>query len=127
MTYQSSSARWANLLGGFYSRESLTTLLGLSLYEINQMVTDGAILELVTTSSMHVYPGFQFTDAKPLSRLKTLIPHINDIDSPLRWTLAAWLVTPQPDLDYLTPAAYLNTDLPLDPALFLVSSLLEII
>ncbi len=69
--------------------------------------TTAALLELATSDGHRVYPAFQFTDTGIDARFQ---PALAALATAPRWTAALWFVTPNPDLDGLTPLDWIRAD-----------------
>ncbi|MHB2022111.1 MAG: hypothetical protein ACYCO3_02080 [Mycobacteriales bacterium] len=99
------AAIWEGHLGAFYDVNGVRELLGRS----GKLITKQAVskrrdlLALRTGSGRVVYPSLQFRGSAPLPGMRQLLDLLPD-QLVSRWTLAAWLVSAQPDLGGDTPA-----------------------
>jgi Protein of unknown function (DUF2384) len=91
---------WEAHLGAFYDVEGVRTLLSRNGRQISKQAVSKrrGLLALTTGSGRVVYPRFQFSDGAPLPGLDAVLAALPE---PLvsRWTVASWLVSPQPALD----------------------------
>lgn len=103
------SAAWLKLLGPFYSTAAVREILGrdgapLSADAVRKR---RGLLALRTGSGQTVYPAFQFkgqTSAPAMDRVLEALPE--SLIS--RWSVASWLVTPEPELDDERPIDLLH-------------------
>ncbi len=87
---------WAKVIGPVYSTAQVTMLLRGSRQAVNDRVRRRTLLALRTADEHLVYPTFQFEGAKVLPGLADVLQAVGDVVDP--WTLASWLVAPQPEL-----------------------------
>lgn len=94
-----SAERWADHLGGFYDVEGVRRLLSRSGRLVSKQAVSKrrGLLALTTGSGRVVYPTFQFSGGSPLPGLDAVLREVPE-SLVSRWTLASWLVSPQPDL-----------------------------
>jgi hypothetical protein len=86
---------WAKVLGPVYSTAQVKSLLGGSRQAVNDRVRRRTLLALRTTDDHLVYPSFQFEGTKVLPGLAEVLQAVGDVVD--NWTLASWLVAPQPN------------------------------
>ncbi|MDR1387012.1 MAG: hypothetical protein LBJ44_05385 [Propionibacteriaceae bacterium] len=88
---------WAEALGPVYTTRSLIGLLGVTRQAISQAAQSGAILRLITSDQVAVYPAFQFD--RHGARLPGLAPVLNRLaqGSPDPYVWALWLNSPDHD------------------------------
>nr|WP_231126459.1 antitoxin Xre/MbcA/ParS toxin-binding domain-containing protein [Motilibacter aurantiacus] len=107
------AAAWEAHLGAFYDVEGVRTLLsrGGRLISKQAVSKRKGLLALTTGSGRVVYPRFQFADGAPLAGLDDVLA---ELPEPLvsRWTVASWLVSPQPALDGERPVDVLREGSP---------------
>ncbi|QNE48660.1 hypothetical protein F1C58_16515 (plasmid) [Glaciihabitans sp. INWT7] len=94
-------------LGPFYTTASLNKWLEVTRQYVYELSRQRRILVLETSDRVKVYPAFQF------GLRGALLPHLPAVlkilDEQLEpTTQAMWLITPQTDLDGLTPARWLR-------------------
>lgn len=104
-----SAVVWQEHLGTFYDVDGVRALLGRSGRPVTkQAVSKRRLLALRTGSGRLVYPALQFRDGAPLPGLDRVLDVLpGRLVSP--WTVASWLVTPQPGLDGDRPVDVLAT------------------
>lgn len=99
-------------IGPFYDTASVETLLGgVSKQAVEARRKKHTILAAKTTDGRWAYPTFQFTgsDVDP-----ALVPAIQAFRNAPAWSVAAWFVTPNPDLDDATPLEWARNGRPTD-------------
>jgi len=74
---------------------------------VNDMVHRGRLLALRAEGGHLVYPLFQFHAGRPLPALGDLLAAFREVGVDA-WTVASWLVTPQDELDGVTPVEWLK-------------------
>lgn len=101
--------RWTDHLGGFYDVDGVRRLLSRSGRLISKQAVSKrrGLLALTTGSGRVVYPTFQFSGGSPLPGLDAVLREVPE-QLVSRWTLASWLVSPQPDLDGAAPVQLLR-------------------
>lgn len=94
------AAIWHEHLGAFYDVEGVRRLLGRSGRPVSKQAVSKrrGLLALRTGSGRVVYPSFQFRDGGPLAGIEQVLAVLPEV-LVSRWTVASWLVSPQPDLD----------------------------
>lgn len=98
-------------LGPFYTTSALTKWLGVTRQYVFELTKQKRILALTTADRHRVYPAFQFgIRGATLPGLPKAITALSPIVEPR--TIGMWLVTGQPELDGLTPAAWLQDERP---------------
>ncbi len=63
---------------------------------------DDPVLTLITGSGAPMYPAFQYAAGVPVAGLGEVLRELPQ-DLVSRWTVAAWLAAPEPELDGATP------------------------
>ena len=95
---QARAASWEQL-GAFYDSAAVRSLLGREGKPVTRQAVSKrkGLLALATGSGQVVYPAFLFRGRQPVAGLDQVL---NKLPEQLvsRWTLASWLVTPEPDL-----------------------------
>lgn len=99
---------WVEHLGALYDTDGVRHLLGRDDEPVSRQAVHKrkGLLALTAGSGQVVYPAFQFHGrqlAPGLDRVLAALP--GDLVS--RWTVASWLVSPEPELDGETPIAAL--------------------
>jgi hypothetical protein len=94
------AAEWTERIGPFYDTEAVRALLGRGGRPVSRQAISKrrGLLALTTGSGRVVYPALQFRGRLPapgLSRVLAALPE-SDVS---RWTVAAWLAAPEPELD----------------------------
>lgn len=104
-----SAERWTDHLGGFYDVEGVRRLLSRSGRPVSKQAVSKrrGLLALTTGSGRVVYPQFQFAGGGPLPGLDAVLREVPE-HLVSRWTLASWLVSPQPDLGGDAPVQLLR-------------------
>lgn len=104
-----SARTWTDHLGGFYDVDGVRRVLARSGRPVSKQAVSKrrGLLALTTGSGRVVYPVFQFSGGSPLPGLDAVL---REVPEPLvsRWTLASWLVSPQPELDGALPVQLLR-------------------
>lgn len=117
----SAGQAWAEDAGPFYDTEGARVALGgVTKQAVSQRVREGRLLGLRLAADggapgrdRLVYPAWQFR-AAVLRHLPPVLAAAGfDPQRPVTgWTVAAWLTSPDPDLDGLTPEKVLQADRP---------------
>lgn len=92
------AAIWHEVLGPVYDTETVAELLGGGRAVSRQAVSKRALLALRTGSGRVVYPAFQFDESGAVITGVAEVVRIMATTSLSSWTLAAWFVSPEPDL-----------------------------
>jgi hypothetical protein len=99
---------WAENVGPFYDTESVMMLLGnVTKQAIHDRVRRHRLLALRTASGRLVYPAAQFQRRQVVAGLGDVLDVLLPDDTEA-WVVAAWLTSPDPDLDGETPVAALK-------------------
>lgn len=103
------STVWLKLLGPFYSTAAVRELLGrdgapLSADAVRRR---RGLLALRTGSGQTVYPAFQFKGKSSAPAMDRVLEELPD-SLISRWSVASWLVTPEPELDGERPIDLLH-------------------
>jgi hypothetical protein len=100
---------WTEHLGGFYDANGVAALLSRGRAPLSRQAVHKrkGLLALTTGSGRVVYPTFQFVADGVLPGLDAVQEAVPE-ELASRWTLASWLVSPQPDLDGQTPVEALR-------------------
>ena len=94
---------WQEHLGPVYDAKTVAVILGSPDKPVSrQAVSKRPLLALRTGNGRVYYPAFQFANGQPLAGLADLLSTIDE-DLVSRWTLASWLVSPEGDLDGVSP------------------------
>ncbi len=99
------AARWAEVLEGFYTADTVGEMLG---GVTKQAVSKRAdLLALRTGRGRVVYPKMQFRRSRPAPGMAAVLAAVPDtvVD---RWTLAGWLAAPNRQLDGERPVDALH-------------------
>jgi hypothetical protein len=98
-----SNLLWARQLGAAYGTRNVRALLKSSKRTVNDRVRRGTPLALRDEAGERVYPAFQFgPDGQPVPGIADVISALGDVvETP--HTIAAWLVSPEAELDGRTP------------------------
>ena len=102
---------WDELVGPFTRSEGVQQRLGISRQAVAAKASRRRLLRVVTTDGDHLYPVWQFVDGSlipGLAELLAMFPE-DDVDG---WTLAAWLRTPDRELDEAPVDALLRGEIP---------------
>lgn len=97
-------------IGPFYDTASVMALLGgVSRQAVDARRRKHTILALKTADARWVYPVFQFNrrDVNP-----ALVPAIRAFADSPAWSAALWFVTPNPDLDDMSPLDWVRKQQP---------------
>lgn len=103
-----SELTWAEHLGPLFDWKAVASVLGTvgTRQGINDLAKRGRLLGLPTKTGKLLYPAFQLAGGRTLPGLPDVLAVLGESGaSP--WTQASWFVTPQPELDELTPALHL--------------------
>lgn len=103
-----SNLLWAQHFGPTYSTRLVRELFKSSKQAVNDRVRRGTLLALKTEGGDVVYPAFQFgPDGQPLAGIAEVIGALRDaVETP--YTIAAWLVSPEAELEGSTPIEQLR-------------------
>jgi hypothetical protein len=99
-------------IGPFYDTAGVETLLGgVSKQAVEARRKKHTILAVKTSDSRWAYPTFQFTgnEVDP-----ALVPTIQAFRGSPAWSAALWFVTPNPDLNEMTPLEWARSERPTD-------------
>ncbi len=99
-------------MGPFYDTAAVAGVLGVSVSAVRGRRARGSLLALRTASGSWVYPAWQFDHGRVLPGLGPVLRVLSDGVS--GWTVAAWLRSPEAELDGRTPLEVLaggDTDL----------------
>ncbi|MDP9397091.1 MAG: hypothetical protein M3P96_04380 [Actinomycetota bacterium] len=93
------SGRWQEHLGGFYDVEGVRSLLARDGRPVTKQAISKrrGLLALTTGSGRVVYPRFQFRNRSPIPGLAAVLEELPE-HLVSRWTVASWLVSPNPEL-----------------------------
>ncbi len=94
-----SKERWTKVVGPFFDTERVCRLLGVSRQAVHK---NRGILVLKTGLGTLAYPTFQFQGGKVLPGLRDVLAVLPE-GVVSRWSVAAWLITPDPEFDGRTP------------------------
>ena len=94
----------AGIVGPVYDTATVATLLGIPADAVPTARAAGWLLGMQTSDDIWVHPVFQFTGRTVDPRLAPAIHALRDAP---RWSAAAWFTLPNPDLDGLTPLAWI--------------------
>ncbi len=101
---------WERQLGAFYEVEGVRRLLRSDGDPVSrQAVSKRKLLALVTGSGRTVYPAFHFRGRSPIPGLDEVLVALPDALLS-RWTVAAWLTSPETYLDGERPIDVLTKD-----------------
>ena len=109
-------AIWREHLGPLLDAEAARTQLGLgSREELSNLARSGQLLALETKGHAKLYPAFQFTSrGKPYKDLASLLDlFAGAAESP--YTVASWMVSPNPVLEGQSPIAWMRSGRALAP------------
>lgn len=96
-------ALWQEHLGPVYDAKTVAVILGSPGKPVSrQAVSKRALLGLRTGNGRVYYPAFQFVNGQPIPGLVEVL-RIVDEQLVSRWTLASWLVSPEDELDGVSP------------------------
>jgi hypothetical protein len=103
-----SNLLWAQHLGPAYPTRHVRELFKSSKQAVNDRVRRGTLLALRNEADELVYPAFQFgPDGQPLAGIADVIGALKDVvETP--YTIAAWLVAPEVELEGSTPIEQLR-------------------
>ena len=93
---------WTDAVGPFYDTDGVATVLEVSLSAVRGRRADGSLLSMQTGSGSTVYPKWQFQDGQVLPGLARVLRSLRGVEVS-RWTLAAWLRSPDVELGGRTP------------------------
>jgi Protein of unknown function (DUF2384) len=110
---------WADAVGPFYDTAGVATVLGVSGSAVRGRRARGSLLSMQTGSGSTVYPTWQFQDGHVVPGLGRVLRSLRGVDVS-RWTLAAWLRTPDVELGGRTPMDCLRAG-DQDPVLLVAS------
>jgi hypothetical protein len=99
---------WARHLGPAYPTRHVRRLFKASKQAVNDRVRRGTLLALRNEAGEVVYPAFQFgPNGQPLAGIADVIGAFKGaVETP--YTIAAWLVSPEAELDGSTPIEQLR-------------------
>lgn len=99
----------AEAVGPFHDTSGVATVLGVTEQVVEERRAAGTILAVQTSDGVWVYPVFQFGghEVDP-----ELLPAIHALRDRPAWSAALWLVTPNDDLDGLSPIAWIRAGRP---------------
>lgn len=94
------AATWVEHLGGFYDTDGVRTLLSRDGTAISRQAVHKrrGLLALTTGNGQVVYPLFQFDGQRLVPGLGAVLEAL-PVAVVSRWTVAAWLVSPEAELD----------------------------
>ncbi len=96
-------AQWTELIGPFYATETVRSLLGGDAPIARQAVYKRrGLLALTTGSGQIVYPAAQFRGRRLAPGLDSVLAALPE-ELVSRWTVAAWLLSPEVALDARRP------------------------
>jgi len=100
---------WTEHLGGFYDAAAVGKVLSRGGQPVSRQAVHKrkGLLALTTGSGRVMYPVFQFAGHSPLPGLEAIQQVVPEA-LVSRWTLASWLVSPQPTLAGQTPVQLLR-------------------
>jgi hypothetical protein len=100
---------WAEHLGGFYDAATVGKVLSRGGRPVSRQAVHKrrGLLALTTGSGRVVYPAFQFVAGGVLPGLEAIQRAVPE-ELASRWTLASWLVSPQPELGGQSPVQLLR-------------------
>ena len=103
------AAVWQEHLGPLYDVDGVARLLGHEGRALSRQAVSKRrhLLALRTGSGRVVYPAFQLRNGKVIDGLDRVLDAVPE-QLVSRWTLASWLVSPEPDLDGSTPLEVLR-------------------
>ena len=96
---------WADL-GPYYDTATVASVLGVSVAAVRGRRARGSLLAMRTGSGKVVFPVWQFDHGKVLPGLGPVLRALGDGVS--GWTVAAWLRSPDVELDGRTPLEVLQ-------------------
>jgi hypothetical protein len=97
---------WEEAVGRLLTVDQLLAALDMGPEQLAGLLDAGDVITLTSHSGAIRFPEFQFADGLPMSsltRAHRLLVHQGRV-SP--WSAAAWLTSPHPDLDGLSPAQW---------------------
>jgi hypothetical protein len=99
---------WNREVGPLVTTSRLQDLLRCSRQAINERVRNGRLLALPTDKGEHLYPLWQFgPTSQPLPGIAEIVEALaGAVATP--WTIASWLVAPEPELDGKAPVEVLR-------------------
>jgi hypothetical protein len=104
-----SESLWGKYLGPLLRVEDVQLLLRSSNPEaVSSLTLRGQLLALDVSGGRKVYPAFQFSkEGRPFPELPEVLRIFEGaVETP--YTIASWMVTPQPLLDAKSPAAWMQ-------------------
>lgn len=101
----------AALVGPFHDQAAVESLLGVTEPEVGALRAAGSILALETADQVVVFPAWQFVEGRVDPRL---VPVNVALRGQPAWSAALWWVTPNPDVDELTPLAWVQQERPVN-------------
>jgi hypothetical protein len=95
---------WTDQLGPFYDTNGVRSLLGdVTRQAVADRTRRGVLLALRTGAGQVVYPAFQFGPHGQVIAGLAQVLSLFYLDDTSSWTVASWLVTPDPDLAARSP------------------------
>jgi hypothetical protein len=100
---------WTEHLGPVYDVEGVRRLLGRAGAPVSRQAVSKrrGLLALTTGSGRVVYPAFQFRGGAPVTGLAQVLDAVPE-SLVSRWTLASWLMSPEPELGGERPIEVLS-------------------
>ena len=93
-------------IGLFYNTAGVMSLFGgVAEQAVDARLRSGSIHAMRTSDGVWVYPVFQFAGADIDPRLEPAIRALRHVPG---WSAGLWFVTPNPDLEGLTPLEWIN-------------------
>jgi hypothetical protein len=93
------ASSWVGQLGAVYDVDGVRQLLSRDGVPITRQAVHQrrGLLTLTTSSGQVVYPAFQFDGQRPVPGLAEVLEAVPE-GAVSRWTVASWLVSPEPEL-----------------------------
>ena len=112
------AAVWQKQLGPLLEMRHAQQLLGVgSRQAVHDLIQRHRLLALTTEDRRTLIPLFQFTDAgRPYEAVPPILRIFADAEA-TGWTTASWFTTPCPELDGLSPIAWITEGRDLDVVL----------
>ena len=104
-----SESRWSQHLGSLLETDEVRTLLGVTTRQaVSDLARRGKLLVLDAAGGRKIYPAFQFSSAgRPYPEIAKILKAFSGAaDS--SYTIASWMVSPNPLLDQKTPAEWMR-------------------
>jgi hypothetical protein len=104
-----SELTWDEHLGPMYEWSDVSHVLGTvgTRQGVNDLARRKRLLALPTKSGKLLYPAFQFRGSRTLPGLSDLLTELGRSEMG-PWTQASWFVTPQDELEDVTPVQHLT-------------------